>query len=123
MGGGIQGRQVHPARVGDEARVAIGAYMGDYARELGDEAPLRSTVSRAVNLYREWGGELGEFVGLLGEARAITQERTGSIRKARDGGGVFASKGKVPYFFAVLEDLLGLGEGAADSPAPADRAV
>ncbi len=103
-------------RAYDEARVAIGAYVEDYARELGDEAPLRSTVSRAVNLYRESRIELEEFLGVLEEARAITKERSTSIRKTKDAGGVFPSKSKIPYFFAVVEDLLGVNaEGESDS--------
>ncbi len=52
LGSEIRNRRPRTSvRVYDEARVAIGAYMEDYARELGDEAPLRSTVTRAVNLY------------------------------------------------------------------------
>jgi hypothetical protein len=88
----------------DQARLAILPYAEDYARELGDQAPLTSTTTRLTNLYRDSGLALDDFLDLLIKARAITQERTGSIRTRADGLG---PKPKMPYMLTVLEDLIG----------------
>jgi phage replication O-like protein O len=94
----------------DQARLAILPYAEDLARELGDQAPLSSTTTRLTNLYRSSGLELDTFLDLLIAARAITQERTGSIRTPRpDGPG---PKPKMAYWFTVLEDLIGQAQTA-----------
>jgi len=59
-----------------------------------------------VTLYKQSGLDLDTFIERLLQARAITQERTGAIRTRSDGIG---PKPKMPYFLAVLEDLLGQG--------------
>jgi hypothetical protein len=71
--------------------------MHDFALELGDRAPLRSTITRAVRLFEGSALELGDFISYLQAARSQTREHQGSIRGPR-----------VAYYFAVLEDLLGL---------------
>jgi len=90
----------------DEARLAILPYAQDLAREMGDQAPLASTTSRLVTLYKQSGLDLDTYLERVMQARAITQERTGSIRTRAEGIG---PKPKMPYFLAVLEDLLGQG--------------
>ncbi len=87
----------------DEVRLSLLPYAQDLAREMNDQAPLASTTSRLVNLYRRSGLELDPFVTRLLQARAITQERTRNIRGQSDGLG---PKPKLAYFFAVLEDLI-----------------
>ena len=89
----------------DQARLAILPYAEDFGRELGDQAPLTSTVTRLTNLYRESGMTLDVFLDLLITARAITQEHTGSIRTPRPDG--LGPKPKMAYWFTVLEDLIG----------------
>lgn len=89
----------------DETRLALLPYAEDLARELNDQAPLSSTTTRLVNLYRRAGVDLDTFIDRLLVARAITQERTSAIRTTRpDGPG---PKPKMAYMLAVLEDLLG----------------
>ncbi len=83
-------------------------YRG-FSIELHDEANITSTVTRAYNLFirkqeQHPSFDLGSFVGLMYEAKSITQERSGSIKKKNDHG--FTTK--MAYFFAVLEDKLGL---------------
>jgi len=98
----------------DEARLAILPYAQDLAREMGDQAPLASTTTRLTTLYRGSGLDLDDYLDRLMQARAITQERTGSIRTRSEGIG---PKPKMPYLLAVLEDLLGQGlpaTGTAD---------
>ncbi len=93
-----------PRFIFDEDRNAISTVMRDFARELGDTAPLPSTVSRAVNLYRQSNWELDPFLDALYEARRITQERTGSIKT--ESPQKLGPKPKVPYFFSVVESLI-----------------
>jgi hypothetical protein len=94
----------------DQARLAILPFAEDYGRELGDQAPLASTVTRLTNLYRDSGLALDAFLDLLVTARAITQERTPAIRTPRpDSPG---PKPKMAYWFTVLEDLIGQSRAA-----------
>ena len=97
--------------VPSEARQVIGRYIHDFALELGDQAPLRSTISRAVNLYEKSGLSLNDFIGYLYSARSQTKEYSGSIRKGRgDRSKGWQPASKVAYWFAVLEDQLGFRE-------------
>ncbi len=76
-----------------------------------------TSTTRASNLYRQSGIALDAFIARLGEARAITQEQTAAIRtRVDDGTTAFPRKNKMAYFFAVLEDLLGVREAHADDP-------
>ena len=93
----------------DDARLAMLPYAQDLAREMNDRAPLTSTTTRLTNLYRDSGLPLADFLDLLIAARAITQERTGSIRTRSDGLG---PKPKMAYWFTVLEDLIGRAHAA-----------
>jgi hypothetical protein len=100
----------------DQARLAILPYAEDYGRELGDRASLTSTVTRLTNLYRDSGLELEVFLDLLITARAITQERTASIRTPRpDGPG---PKPKMAYWFTVLEGLIAQATPATGTSHP-----
>jgi hypothetical protein len=93
-----------------EAREQLAAYLTDFARELGDEAPLSSTITRVLSLFQTAQLPPEQWDELLYEARAITQERTAQIRTmATDGGQAFRRKNKMPYFLAVLTDLVGSG--------------
>jgi len=87
-------------------------YVSDLARELNDEASLPSSVSRALNLYRRADADLNGFVDALLGARAATKQHSASIRKQRDVDGTAfgPSKNRMAYFFAVLEDVLGLAD-------------
>lgn len=93
-----------PALIFDEERDAIATVMRDFARELGDTAPLPSTISRAVNVYRTSQWALDPFLDALYEARRITQERTASIRT--ESPAKLGPKNKIPYFFSVLENVI-----------------
>jgi DNA-binding transcriptional ArsR family regulator len=91
-----------------EARAVLTSYVQDLAREFRDEAPLTSSVTRAVNLYAASELDLDDFVTVMMGARRTTQERTASIKKGAAKGGPLAGKNKMPYFFEVLADLLNL---------------
>lgn len=89
----------------DDDRMTLMAYVEDLARELNDQAPLSSTTTRMVNLYRASGLDMDTFIIRFMQARAITQEKTSNIRTRAEGIG---PKPKVAYMLAVLADLLGL---------------
>ena len=89
----------------DEDREVLANYVSDFAREFADTAPLTSSVTRAQNLYRTSGLSLDEFVQRMYSARAITKERSASVKGRPDESG---RKQRMGYWFGVLEDQLGL---------------
>jgi hypothetical protein len=99
-----------------EERDRLRAFLGDFAAELGDEASLASSITRALNVFKTatvppelWGDHLYR-------ARAITQEHTAQITKQSSNGRTLRRKNKMPYFFEVLEDLLGLRSDPPPQP-------
>ena len=96
-------RYERPARLDSDQRDVILRYMQEFSQEFGDRAPLRSTTSRALNLYRRSGVRLETYVGCLYRARSITRERSATVQYSRAGK---PAQNRTAYFFAVLEDLL-----------------
>lgn len=86
-------------------RRVIQPYIEDIARELADEAPLSSSITRASRILE--GLQEDEAINLIEEARARTKEHSASIRKKKAGPAhsIFTSKNKMPYFFSVLKNL------------------
>ncbi len=112
----LQRRRGRPSAAEREARQVIEDYIRDFAREFNDQALLKSSVTRAINLMQDAGVTVEAFIGALYEARSITKERTAAIRTvAANGKGGMSPKNKMGYYFAVVEDLLGLKEETADS--------
>ena len=101
-------------------RETISWHVSNYADEFGDNAPLGSSVSRALNLYKRSSLSLDEFVRDLQNARRITKSHWAAIRGERRPG---RPKSAMRYYFAVVEDLLGFGQGTraiGDDEPPAD---
>jgi hypothetical protein len=90
-------------------RIVIGRYMEDIARELRDQAPLPASTTRACRLFIRSGMSRDEFTNAMLEARQRTQEHSGNITKLVPEGRV-GEKTKLAYWFAVLEDVVGLRE-------------
>jgi hypothetical protein len=107
----------------DEARRAIVDYIADFAREMADRASVKASTTRAVNLFRRSGLALDAFCERMCAARAIVQERTAAITTTTtEPGRPFPTKRKMGYFFAVLEDTVGLkGPAAGSTPAGEGR--
>lgn len=104
-----------PAVSETEARDAIRAYLADIAPRFNDQAKLESSVGRAYHLYEAGNLPLGEFLSRLLEVSSSVRERMSKVRNRANGG-----KATMPYYFACLEDRLGLrkrgrGERAARS--------
>lgn len=107
--GTVLGRRAPRRPVYDEDRDRILSYMQDIARLLGDQSKLQSSVTRAYRIFKRSGKSIELFCETLYQARAITQERSASIRGSGSAGtGPGSRRSKMPYFFSVLEDLLGL---------------
>ena len=85
----------------DEAREWLMPFVEDFARELRDTAPISSTLTRVVKLYRRSGLDEEQFIELMYQARQITKERTGSVRSGEGG-----KKRLIPYFLACLDRLV-----------------
>jgi hypothetical protein len=92
-------------RGGDDSyleRQMIGVAIGRIAAELGDQAKAKSSISRAMNLYQAADVHITGFVNLLYHARGEVKDRwqfPGSAPQPRN---------RMAYFFAVVEDRLGL---------------
>ena len=82
-----------------EVRDHLTAYLQDFRHELGDEAPLSSSVTRALNIFAKAQIPPERWADCLYQARSITKERSVQITKNR-----------APFYFAVLEDLRGVRE-------------
>lgn len=113
--GAVRRQKAYP-----EDRQQILSFITDCAIEMGDEAPLPSSVTRTYNIYRQSGMPIEAFVSFLYEARALTKEYSGNVKKETAGpAGPFGpGKNKMPYFFSILEELVRphrLSPGAEDT--------
>jgi len=100
-----------------EERERLRPFLSDFAQELGDEAPLSSTITRTLTIFKAANVAPERWSDLLYQARGATQEHTAQIRKiAADGESSIRRKNKMPYFLATLEQLVGLRPEPARSP-------
>ena len=115
-------RRGRPVGSSDE-RERLRAFLADFALELGDEAPLASTITRTLNIFKAAGVPPEQWSDYLYQARGLTQEHTAQIRKvATAGGDQIRRKNKMPYFLATLEQLVGLRPAPQQSGPRSDRA-
>jgi hypothetical protein len=91
-----------------EEREHLAAFLTDFAAELGDEAPLSSTITRTLNIFTAAGVPPERWSDLLYQARGRTQEASAQITKQATAGSGFRRKNKMPYFLGTLEQLTGL---------------
>jgi hypothetical protein len=104
----------HGADDDPDAREHLRVFLADFARELGDEAPLSSTITRTLHIFTTAKVPPERWSDLLYQARGLTQEHTASIRKlATSNGDQLRRKNKMPYFLATLEQLAGLRPDAS----------
>jgi len=94
------GKQELPAHVPP----TIAYYVRAWSHELHDSEHVKSNITQAFRLMQQAGMSETVFMQKMTEARAITKER-GNIKKPAD---EYGTKNKVPYWFAVLRDLLGM---------------
>lgn len=96
-------------------------YIKDFARELNDAAPLKTSTTRAYNLWTKSQLNIEAFIQAMQEARQITQAATPQIRATNQNSGM-PTQNKMVYFFAVLTQGLGVSELPTEE-ADADSAI
>jgi phage replication O-like protein O len=89
----------------------IKSVIADFSVQLHDDEHSRANVTRAMRLFQACGLDEETFVGKLYEARSITRVQSNVKKRAANGLGTI---NRMPYFFAVVEDLLGLNEERRD---------
>lgn len=87
---------------GRDDRQAIGVAIERFAEELGDQAATKVSVSRALNLFQASGVSRDVFVDCLYQARGEVLDRRAYPGQAP------VPRNRMAYFFAVVEDRLGL---------------
>ncbi len=87
-----------------EAPPYLAVTLADVSRQLNDSHPA-SSLTRAVRLWQSSGLAEDAFVSALYGARSITRQQP-RVRRA------------MPYFFSVVEDLVGTTEAADKGAAP-----
>ncbi len=97
-------RRRTPKPAGGEDRLAIAATIAHLAPELGDTASPKASTTRAMNLFQQSGVGRDAFLDLLFQASAEVRDRR------RDPGKAPLPRNRMAYFFAVVEDRLGLRE-------------
>lgn len=93
---------------GTEEYQRIQALIGDRAREFADSAPLKSSTTRAWNLFHRSGLSISTFESKIFQAKALTLEATARITNSSTDPQHRGRKNKMAYFFATLEDQLNL---------------
>jgi hypothetical protein len=110
-----RGRSTEDTGSSDD-RERLRPFIEDFALELGDEAPLSSTITRTLTIFTAAGVPPERWSDLLYQARGLTQEHTAQIRKLASGGEQLRRKNKMPYFLATLEQLVGLRHAPSERP-------
>lgn len=86
----------------------IAQIMGDFTKfelhDLEDPANVYRNPKRVMKLWRKSGLSEEDFTPLLYEAKKITLQHSGSIRK--NAGESRSTKNRAPYFFGVLNNLI-----------------
>ncbi len=77
----------------------------DIAREFADQAPAKSSATRAYHLYERSGLDLDTFLDRVQQARLRTKRYTANIKSTPTNG---QTKPKMAYMFAIVEELMGL---------------
>lgn len=101
-------RQDSRVGVGEE-RELLAAFLTGFVTELGDEAPLSSTITRTLRIFQQAKVPMARWPDLLYQAKSITWEHSAQITKTpSQPGKTHSARVRIPYYLAVLESLVGL---------------
>lgn len=100
----------------------------DFSREFHDEAATASNITRAAHLFERAGMDPDAFLAQVYAARRITQGRANIQKRSKVGKNPAWPAGvpnRMPYFFRVLEDLLGVNgkEHSEAGNGPAEKGL
>ena len=93
----------------DEAREWLLPFVEDFAGEFRDTAPIASTLTRITRQFRRSGLDEERFTEILYRARQRTKERTAAVKSGEGG-----KKNLMPYYLAIVDDLI--GDPGEDNP-------
>ncbi len=99
-----------PAKRGRrDEREHLAAYLGDWLPQFNDQAPQSASITRAYNTLKRANVPPERWGDYLHEAKSILREHQASVTtKAEKQTNAYQPKNLTPYYFAVLEDLLGV---------------
>jgi hypothetical protein len=95
----------------------LDAVVRDFSREFHDSQHTGSNIVQARNLLELTGLSEDRFVEHCYEARSLTRDQAHIRSHVTDGSPL---RNKMPYFFAVVRDLLGLRDDE-EGPGPPHR--
>jgi hypothetical protein len=99
------GSRGRPPKATEQIEVVLEEISGEFH----DAEHLPSNIGQAARLWKASGLSEGAFVSKLYEARSITKDYGMSIHKKASGeAGEVGLRNRMPYFFAVVKDLLGM---------------
>ena len=93
-----------------KATEQIEAVLEQISAEFHDDEHLQSNIGQAARIWKDSGLNEAAFVGRLYEARSITKQRGDIQKRASGDAGEWGARNRMPYFFVVVRDLLGLKE-------------
>ncbi len=92
-----------------EEREHLAAYLAPWLSQFNDQAPPSSSITRAYNTFKAANVAPGLWGDFLHQAKAILREhQTNVTKQAAKSTNILQPKNLTPYYFAVLEDLVGL---------------
>jgi hypothetical protein len=104
-----------------EERDHIAAYLGEWLLQFNDQAPAVSSISRALNDFKAASVPREQWGDYLHQAKSILRENQAKVTtKAVKQTNGMQPKNLTPYYFEILEDLLGLREGTSPSTTTAN---
>jgi len=92
-----------------DERQQISVAIGRIASDLGDKAEVKVSISRAMNLYQAADVHISAFVDLVYRSRGEVLDRYRNPGKAPQ------PRNRMAYFFALVEDGLGLRKESVDA--------
>lgn len=102
-----------PRRIGRKRKAspALRAFMEELSAEFHDEDSIPQNIGQALTLLNHSGLDERAFITVVYDCRSVTKQA--AVLKPADGRS--GLRNKMPYFFAVLRDRLGLEH---DGPGP-----
>jgi len=97
-----------------KATEQIIALIDQFSDEFHDDEHTKPNISQAARLWKTSGLSEDAFCSRLYEARARTKQAPGIDKPASGEAGKWGARNKMPYFFACLEDVLGMRDSAED---------